>query len=81
MSADLIPNILAYAVVIVGAARLIVQAIAKVTAITPGTGDDEVVTTAEKWIARIQSVLGTIALPSHAPAISAAKTEAKRPKA
>lgn len=77
---DLITHILAYAVAIVGAARLIVQGIAKVTAITPSTKDDEIANTAGKWIARIQSVLGTISLPSDGAEKSASKKKTKQAK-
>lgn len=77
MSVDLITQVVAYAIAIVGAARLIVQGIAKVTAITPSTTDDQIVSTAQKWIARVQSLLGTIALPSNGAETTAAKKKAK----
>lgn len=74
MDLSLINDLLLYAVAAVGAARLIVQGIAKITAITPSTRDDELISAAQRVIARVQGVLGTIALPGD----GAEKTVAKK---
>lgn len=59
---DQIQQYIAIAIVVIGAARLIAHGIAKLTGITPSTRDDEIVFTAQKWIARLQSLLGTLSL-------------------
>lgn len=62
MSADLITTILTYVTAAIGAATLILQGIAVFTKITPTTKDDEIVSTAQSVVKKIQSVLGMLAL-------------------
>lgn len=64
---------LAIAGAVILAARIIAHGVAKLTSITPSTRDDEIVTTAQKWIARLQALLGAISVSSDNAEKSAAK--------
>jgi hypothetical protein len=62
MNGDLIQTILIYISAVISAASVIVKLVAKITAITPGTTDDHIVGEIQKWIAKIQKILGMLAL-------------------
>lgn len=59
---DLITEIVVWVTAIIGGASLVVQGIAKITAITPSTKDDALVGKATRWIAYLQKFLDRLAL-------------------
>ena len=71
MSIDTIPEWIALALSVIGAVSIIVRGLAELTAITPGTRDDEIVGKAQKGIQAVQKVLGAISLDT-------AKKQAKK---